>query len=62
MKEYHNEGFFKASLVVLFLLVPLPLIIAYLTWGDPWLEIYLEMFHPDRCRYEDSKHNIIDNC
>ena len=61
-EPYHNEGFFKASLVVVFLLVPLPFIIAYVTWGNPWLETYMEMSFPDRCRYEDNKHNIIDNC
>jgi len=61
-KPYHNKGFFKAALVVIFLLVPLPYIIGYLAWGDPWLQTYKEMFHPDRCRYEDNKHNIIDNC
>ena len=51
MKAYHNEGFFKAALVVIFL-----------AWGDPWVATYKEMFHPDRCRYEDNKHNVIDNC
>tara|TARA_R100000773_G_C4221076_1_gene119951 strand:- start:6218 stop:6409 length:192 start_codon:yes stop_codon:yes gene_type:complete len=62
MKEYHNKGFGKAFFVVVFLLVPLPFIASYLTWGNSWLEIYLEMSFPDRCRYEDNKHNIIDNC
>ena len=62
MKAYHNEGFFKATLVIIFMLVPLPYIIGYLAWGDPWVATYKEMFHPDRCRYEDNKHNVIDNC
>jgi hypothetical protein len=61
-KPYHNEGFFKAALLVIFILVPLPYIIGYLAWGDPWVQTYKEMFHPDRCRYEDNKHNVIDNC
>jgi hypothetical protein len=33
MKPYHNEGFFKVTLVVIFMLVPLPYIIGYLAWG-----------------------------
>ena len=62
MKPHDNEGFFKAALVIIFMLVPLPYIVGYLAWGSPWVETYVKMFHPDRCKYEDKYHNVIDNC
>lgn len=62
MKPYHNKGFLPAALLITFMLLPLPFIIGYLSWGNAWVKTYIEMSFPDRCRYEDNKHNIIDNC
>ena len=62
MKPYHNKGFLPAALLITFMLVPAPFIIGYLAWGDEWVKTYMKMSFPERCRYEDSKHNIIDTC
>jgi len=62
MKPYHNKGFFKASLLIIFMLVPLPFFINWITWGDGFMKPFMEMHFPDRCMYEDNKHNVINNC
>ena len=62
MKPYHNKGFLPAALIVLFLLVGLPFVIGYLTWGKDWVKLYMKQAFPERCKYEDNKHNVIDTC
>lgn len=62
MKPYHTEGLLKASLLVIFILVPLPFLINWLAWGDDFTSPLIEMYFPDRCVYEDNKHNVINAC
>ena len=62
MKPYHTEGFFKAAMLVIFILAALPFLINWVTWGDDFTGPLIEMYFPDRCAYEDNKHNVINNC
>lgn len=59
MEAYHNEGFFKAALLIVFLLVPGPLIIGYLSWGNEWVNTYMAMFHDKSNCWENSRHEMI---
>ena len=59
MKPYNDEGFFKASLLVIFLLIPLPFLINWVTWGDGFMKPYMSMFFDRGNCWENAKHEIV---
>ena len=59
MKPYHNKGFFKASLLIIFLLVPAPFMVGYASWGDEWVKTYMSMFFDRGNCWENAKHEIV---
>ena len=61
-KGYHNKGFIYALLFIIFAMLPLPFIINWLTWGDEFMKPFMSMNFPDRCIYEDNKHNKVNRC
>jgi len=59
MKPYHNKGLFKASLLIIFMLVPTPFIVGYVAWGDDWVKTYMTMFHDQSNCWENANHEMV---
>ena len=61
-QPYHNEGFGKAFIWVVFILIPLPMLFLWIADGKDWSDRLIRMSFPERCAYEDAQHNKINNC